>query len=190
MKTIFIKSLFLMLVPLLFFACKSEKENDLQKVALKGKVKSVREISYEAWGNADTLVQGDILDNQGTENSYIQYNKKGFITDIYKYDKENQIKYKWHFYYDKKQTKQLSAKRYEAKDFQQDSTYYIYDKKDRPIEYVHCNEKGEIQKRILSKYDKNNNIVEEKVLSAENLLDKITKFKYKKNKLVEGKSYD
>ncbi len=175
---------------MVFFACADKKENDLQKTFLKGHVKSVREISYEAWGNADTLVQGEVIDNQGAENTYTLYNKKGYITDIYKYDRENEIKYKWHFYYDKKQTKQLSAKRYEAKDFQQDSTYYLYDKKIRTIEYVRCDEKGEIKSRILSEYDKKGNVIEEKMLNKDNLLEKITKFKYKKNKLTEGRSYD
>lgn len=184
-------NLFYVIACIIFFlACSDGKENDLQKTALKGNIKSIREISYEAWGSADSLIQGGIIDNQGAENSYTIYNKKGYVTDIYKYDSENEIKYKWHFYYDKKQTKQLAAKRYEARDFQQDSTYYIYDKNGRAKEYVHCNENGEIKRRIIFKYDKKGNRVEERALNGNNLLEKITKCKYKKNKLVEGKNYD
>lgn len=174
----------------LLFSCTNKTESDLQKAELKGKIKAIREISYEAFGTADTLVKGNIIDNQGAENSYTLYNEQGNIVSLIKYDKDNAVKYKWRFYYDKKGKRQISAKRYEAKDFEEDSTSYVYDKKGNPIEYIHYSSDGKIKTRSVSKFNKKGNMIEEKVFDEKNLLKKSSKFRYKKTKLVEGKSFD
>lgn len=185
-----INTILLIFLSVIVFSCSKERENDLQKTGLKGNIKAIREISYEAFGSADTLVKGDIIDNQGAENSYTLYNTKGNITDLIKYDNENSIKYKWRFHYDKKGVQQLSGKRYEAKDSEEDSSAYIYDKKKNPVEYIHYDSDGNIKTRTVSKFGKQGNVTEEKVFDDKNLLKKTSKFKYKKNKLVEGRSFD
>jgi len=174
----------------LLFSCTTKRENDLQRAELKGKIKAIREISYNAIGNADTLVKGDIIDEQGAENYYTRYNEQGNIISLIKYDKDNAVKYKWRFHYDKKGRRQISAKRYEAQDFEEDSTSYVYDKKGNPIEYIHYSSDGKIKTRSVSKFNKKGNMIEEKVFDEKNLLKKSSKFRYKKNKLIEGQSFD
>lgn len=171
-------------------SCTDKKENDLDTTGLKGNVRYIREISYEAFGNADTLVQGGIIDRQGSENSFTSYNEKGYITDIVKYDQNNEVKYKWRFHYEKNGTKQISAKRYQAKDGQNDSTSYSYDKHGNATLYIRYDQDGKIKNRTLSDYNKNGKVVAEKVFSWDNLVQRSASFKYKKGKLIEGKSYD
>lgn len=174
----------------LLFSCTTKRENDLQRAELKGKIKAIREISYNAIGNADTLVKGDIIDEQGAENYYTRYNEQGNIISLIKYDKDNAVKYKWRFHYDKKGRRQISAKCYEAQDIEEDSTSYVYDKKGNPVEYIHYTTDGKIKFRTVSKFNKKGNMVEEKVFDDKNLLKKSSKFRYKKNKLIEGQSFD
>ncbi|MBR1770216.1 MAG: hypothetical protein IJ748_07160 [Bacteroidales bacterium] len=189
MMTRLIKIIFLISV-VSFFSCSQKRETDLQKTGLKGNVKSIREITYAAFGTADTLIQGEITDNLSNENTYTVYNPQGFITDVFKYDKNNIIKYKWKFYYDDGGEKQLSGKRYEALDMEEDSTAYVYDKKGNPVEYLYYYADGSLKFKILSKFDKKGNLTEEKQLDEKNLVKQISKFKYSGGNLTEGRSYD
>lgn len=189
MKNLF-KYLLLVIGVVLYCSCTSNIKTDLEKAGLKGKIKSIREISYEAFGSADTLVQGEILANKDNANCFTTFNEKGFIVSLTNYDIDNEKESYWIFYYNKDGDKQLSGAFYDRHNYKLDSTHYTYNKKGLPTEYTHYNSDNFVRNKILSSFDRKGNIIEEKVINPDNSIESISRFKYHKNLLVEGKVFD
>jgi hypothetical protein len=110
------------------FSCKTRNENsDWVKLNLNGKVKSIREISYNAFekfGEAKKTKRGrrysweyDTLfifnkfgqftekylfnsDDSAVGKFIYSYDNTRFVKKIIKYDSTNKVEYSWHFYYD------------------------------------------------------------------------------------------
>ena len=171
----------------LFASCTTKQKPDTENVGLKGKVKSVREVSYEAFGSADTLVQGEIVVTEESPNCYITYNPQGYISTITTYDIDNQEETSWLYHYDKKGTKLQSAVFFLVGHVLKDSVVYLYEK-NRAVELVHYNDEQEIVKRNHRKF-KQGNIIEERILTPDNSVEQISKYIYKKGRLIEGQVY-
>ena len=84
-------------------SCKqSEKKNDLTKENLKGKVKSIKETTYEAVEKFGQIEKSDVL----YDRSYFTiYNEKGNIIEKNHYEFDGRLGYKVTYKYDKKGNK-------------------------------------------------------------------------------------
>lgn len=173
---------------LLFVGC-NKRYSDIETAGLKGKVKSVREITYQAIGNQDTLVKGDIVMAEDIPNYYITYNEFGNTLDMFSYDNSNELLFRWHYTYDK-DNQTLSAIYMDKYNEVLDSTYYVYDDKGNEKEYYHYDADGNLCYKMLQSYDRKGNCMEQKSINVENLIIRDTKCKYKGKNLVEDASYD
>ncbi len=171
-----------------FQSC-SHKPNELETAGLKGKVKSIREISYQAFGNTDTIIKGEIVMNQDLKNYFATYNIDGNMTSIVNYDNlGNQID-KWIFRYNNKGLT-LGGNFYANDNTLLDSTTYIYDSEGNVIEYYHYDSDGRLKSKTINTYDEKGNVIESKIYDSNNLLFRINKYKYKKRNLIEDVSLD
>ena len=181
-----------LITALLIFAglvCSCEKkQNDLQQAGIKANVKSIREITYLAVGDKDTIVQGERVTGEGLNNYYATYNKDGYLTKIENYDNMGEIVDSWKFFFDDK-GEALGSNYYARDGSLMDSTYYVLDKNGNIIEYYHYTAEGKLKNKILSSYHKHN-IVEEKFFDNENVLLTTSYCKYKKGLLIEDSLID
>jgi len=161
MKTQF-KTIIVGLFLILFFVgCKSEKtENDLTKANLKGKVKSVKEISYYT---KDKF--GEAIKDEKYQQIEFYFNEQGYITE----KTERNFKtsgYSFSSY--KKETLKYNqqnniVEKYIYNDVLGETTSiitYQYDENENLIEEKQSDENGKLWSRSIFKYDKNNNQIE------------------------------
>ncbi len=155
------------------------KKNDLQEANLKGKVKSVREIDYEAIQEAGQIKKGKVLEGAESEVSNVltNYNEKGYVVDkeyynfgysfkiSYKYDAEGSMVEENHYNSDSKLEYQIL---YE----------YKYDEKGNVVEQIEKGSESKTNRRITYGYDDKGNLVEEKWYYADGTLSWHVTYRY------------
>ena len=155
---------------------KSTQKNDLAELKLKGKVKSIRKIPYEAVEKFGEVVKGDVLDRFG-ENLQITFNDKGNQIEENWFNSDGSLYFKYTYKYDDKGNK------IELNSFNSDGSLsfkstYKYDDKGNKIESNSFNSDGSLDSKYTYKYDDKGNIIEENsFISDVNLADKYT-YKY------------
>jgi YD repeat-containing protein len=135
-----------------------KKKTSLEKVGLKGKVKSIRAIEYDVVFNRFGNIMKGSIKSYGT-NYLWKYNEKG-----------NMIEY--HLFLDKYIYKYI----------------YKYDKNDNLIEENEYNLDGSLDSKNTYKYDDKGNLVEKNEYDADGNLDDKDTYKYKyddKGNLIE-----
>ena len=209
------KVLTIVLAMLCLASCeKSTQKNDLAELKLNGKVKSIREIPYEAVEKFGEVVRGDALAILG-ENQQITFNDKGnkieenwfnsdgslFSKYTYKYDdKGNKIEqnsfnpdgslsFKSTYKYDDKGNK-IESNSFNS-DGSLDSKYtYKYDDKGNEIERNIFNPDGRLSFKLTYKYDDKGNIIEENSFNLDGSLDSKYTYKYDdKGNIIEENSF-
>ena len=145
------KVLTIVLAMLCLASCeKSTQKNDLAELKLNGKIKSIREIPYEAVEKFGEVVKGDALDRFG-KNLQITFNEKGNKLEENSFNPYGSLFSKY---------------------------TYKYDDKGNQIEKNSFNSDGSLDSKYTYKYDDKGNIIEENsFISDVNLDDKYT-YKY------------
>ncbi|MBP3254166.1 MAG: hypothetical protein J6M30_06640 [Bacteroidales bacterium] len=166
----------------------SSKKNELEQAGLKGNVKSLREITYQAVGNNDTVVKGDVVMAEDIKNYYAEYNRSGNMQQLINYDNNNEQSSRWIFFYDA-DGKALGGNYYHADGTLLDSTYYVYDRRGNITEYYHYLADGKLKSKIFSDHDRRGNVVSERFITPDNITERTTKCKYSGNNLTEDQSY-
>lgn len=172
---------------LLLYSC-NKKLSDRQTAGLKGNILSLREISYQAFGNQDTLVKGEIVMSEDIQNYYVTYNQAGNITNMYTYDNTNALIFHWRYTYDKN-NQTLSAILIDKDNEILDSTYYVYDSKGNNKEYYHYDSQGKLTYKLLEKHDRKGNCTQQKLIDSDNLIKQYTNCYYKGKNLVCDSSF-
>lgn len=154
----------LFIVLILSFSSENKQQNDLERSNLKGKVKTLRQISYHAIDKFGEITKGDI-DGSGIlapGEYYNKYNDKGFLTEsIAKYFDGDTLIFQEIYTYD--------GYGNEIEIYQSNSEGEIgkethkYDDKGNPIELnrYYPVDSLEATWRYTYKYDDNDNIIEE-----------------------------
>ena len=85
----------------LFFSCSENKENDLDKANLKGKVESIYITSFEAIEKFGEVTKGDKKwENEWQFDKELIYNDNGNLIEQNEYDEEGELTNKWKVKYD------------------------------------------------------------------------------------------
>lgn len=79
----------------------NEKKTDLQEANLKGRVKSVREIPYDAVEKFGKVEKGSMR-GFSYDNAYVLYNEQGNIVERNGYNADGSLEYKLTYQYDNK----------------------------------------------------------------------------------------
>ena len=197
------KVLTIVLAMLCLASCeKSTQKNDLAELKLNGKVKSIREIPYEAVEKFGEVAKGDALDIIG-ENLQITFNEKGNKLEENSFNSDGSLNSKYTYKYDDKGNKIESnlfnsdgrfsgmltykyddkGNQIEANSFNSDGSLfskytYKYDDKGNQIEKNYFNSDGRLFYKYTYKYDDKGNKIESNLLNSDvNLDDKYT-YKY------------
>lgn len=152
------------------FASAQNQKNDWQKVNLYGKVKSVREISYQAVEKEGTLEKGAIC-AFGCGNILFSYDKKGASTEKNYYNADGSLDRKIIYEYDKKGNK-IAENVYNSEEKLLSKKQYQYDDKGNKTKELHYNEKGDLEIKEEYQYDKKNNLIEYKEFLGDELISK------------------
>ena len=89
------KVLTIVLAMLCLASCeKSTQKNDLAELKLNGKIKSIREIPYEAVEKFGEVVKGDALDRFG-KNLQITFNEKGNKLEENSFNSDGRLSFKY-----------------------------------------------------------------------------------------------
>lgn len=189
LKTYFTKSLVVLLVLLAIPSCNSDKkENDWDKNNLKGKVKSITEISYEAkdrFGKIEKVSRKrkyDIYDYQK------KFNNEGYLIEKKEFNSDDRLKFI--IKYDD------IGNPIEGNEHISDGSFLkryinIYNDKGVVIEHNNYNSVGKIESKFTFKYDKRGNKIETNEYNSDGNIE--TKYIYKyddKGNKVEKKKYN
>ena len=137
----------------LFFSCSENKENDLDKVNLKGNVKSIYTTSFEAIEKFGEIEKGDKAREFVWDNDIkTYYNDNGNRIEENQYDEEGE----------------LTSKR-----------KYKYDDNGNVIEANQYDEEGELTRKYKYKYDDNGNRIEAKEYDEDGELENESSYEYK-----------
>lgn len=139
------------------------KKNDLQEANLKGKVKSVREIDYEAIQEAGQIKKGKVLEGAESEVSNVltSYNEQGYLVgrEYYNFGYSLKISYKYDAEGSMVEESQYNS---DGKLDSQTLYKYKYDEKGNVVEKVRSDAEGNLDSKITYRYDNKGNLVEEK----------------------------
>ena len=132
---------------------KSEKKNDLTEENLKGKVKSIKETTYEAVDKFGQIEKGDALNNY-----FNIYNEKGNKIEDNSYDSDGNLSSKDTYEYDEKGNN-IERNWYDSDGRLGYKLIYKYDEKGNNIEENWYDSDGSLYEKHTYKYeyDKNNN---------------------------------
>lgn len=170
------------------FAMAQEKKTDVQKENLKGKVKTLSEITYKAHKNNDVLEKQT---EKPLEKKHIIYNNKGYKLEEHKFEAETNGNEKWTYKYDK--NKLVERKRTSDKDIFTIYGKLKYDSQGNKIEEnVYTDYGNEVYiNKYTFKYDSKNNLIEENFYgSGEKIENSITYSYNKKGKEIECNRYN
>lgn len=120
--------------------CGNSKTNDLKTLGLVGKVKSIKEMTYEAVDNGRKLETGKRAAPSWKKDTYRLFDKKGNMVEEYLYRNDGELKYRNTFTYNSNDQK------IEELTFKPDSTlWYKY--------ILKYNTEGHLTEKILTKSD-------------------------------------
>ena len=164
---------------------KSTQKNDLTEEKLKGKVKSIREIPYEAVEKFGEVVKGDALGFG--KNLQITFNEKGNKLEENWFNPDGRLDFKWTYKYDDKGNKiELNSFNHDGS---LDSKFtFKYDDKGNQIEQNWFNPDGRLDFKWTYKYDDKGNQIEENGFNSDGRLSFKSTYKYddKGNKIEEN----
>ena len=129
---------------------KSTQKNDLAELKLNGKVKSIREIPYEAVEKFGEVVKGDALDRFG-ENLQITFNEKGNKLEKNSFNPDGSLSFKHTYKYDDKGN-QIELNFFNPDDNLDFKFTYKYDDKGNEIERNSFNSDGSLFLKYTYKY--------------------------------------
>lgn len=136
---------------------KSEKKNDLTEENLKGKVKSIKENTYEAVEKFGQIEKGDALYDDDAF-PFTIYNEKGNKIEENHYDSDGSLDKKYTYKYDKNNNL-IEENHYYSDGILYSKNTYKYDENGNKIEENWYNSDGSLYEKHTYKYeyDKNNN---------------------------------
>ena len=163
----------------------SEKKNDLTEENLKGKVKSIKETTYEAVDKFGQIEKGDILVDSSAvytdDGRFKIYNEKGNKIEENYYNSNGRLYSKTTYKYDEKGN-MIEDNFYDSDDGSLIyKNTYKYDKKGNKIEEYHYDEDGKFNYKYTYKYDEKGNIIEENHYDSNGRLDSKYTYEYDKN---------
>lgn len=165
-----------------------KEKNDLKKMNLKGKVRSIREFYYKAVEKSGEILKGKIekydFEHRDT---YIIFNNKGNGIEENAYNADGSFAYKWTCKYDNK------GNQIETNDYDSDGKFYKkwiikYKYKWNKIETNVYNSDGSFSHKWILKYDyKGNQIEQNNYRSDGSLVRKwVSKYDDKGNQIEEN----
>ena len=163
----------------------NEFKNDLERLNLKGKVKTLKWTPYEAVEKFGEVTKGEIAIG---ENYSIVFNEEGNMIERKKYLSSGKPYEKYVYKYDSNHN--LIEENYSSYGEFESKTKYKYDDRGKRIEKAEYNSEGSLSGKEVYKYDEKGNKIEIQNIASNG--DKYGKgiFKYnKKNKLVEKNYY-
>ena len=184
-----------------------EKKNDLTEENLKGKVKSIKENTYEAVEKFGKIEKGNVFYDGFSSPSTIIYNEKrdkieqnNYNSDsrldsktTYKYDEkgnnieknnyysDGRLSYKYTYKYDEKGNN-IEKNNYYSDGSLNYKTTYKYDEKGNMIEANFYNSDGSLSFKLTYKYDEKGNMIEATYYNSDGRLDSKTTYKYEYDK--------
>jgi hypothetical protein len=147
--------------------------NDLAKLKLTGKVKSLREIKFKAEEKFGEIQSEDIVGK-----NVLVFNEKGNKIEECQYDADDSLDHKYTYKYDDKGNviEMCSFNSYDSLKFK---NTYRYDDKGNKVEENAYNANGSLNYKFTHKYDEKGNEIEECDYKSDGSLD--YKFTYKYN---------
>ena len=128
---------------------KSTQKNDLAELKLNGKIKSIREIPYEAVEKFGEVVKGDALGGFG--NLQITFNEKGNKLEENSFNLDGSLFSKYTYKYDDKGNK-LEENFFNSDGSLSSKYTYKYDDKGNQIEENSFNSDGNLDDKYTYKY--------------------------------------
>ena len=160
-------------------SCKqSEKKNDLTEENLKGKVKSIKEITYEAVEKFGQIEKGNVL---YCLSYFTIYNEKGNKIEKNHYEFDGRLDYKVTYKYDENGNK-IEKNDYDSDGSLDSKTTYKYDEKGNIIEINNYNSDGSLYSKHTYKYDEKGNIIEINNYNSDGRLKNTYTYKYEYDK--------
>ena len=164
----------------------SKKKNDLTEENLKGKVKSIKETTYEAVDKFGQIEKGNVFYDRFSLlfNSpfTIIYNEKGNKIEKNYYNSDGSLKSKTTYKYDKKGNN-IEENTYDSDSRLNFKATYKYNEKGNIIEKNYYDSDGRLNFKATYKYDKKGNNIEYNICYSDGSLDKTTyKYKYEYDK--------
>mgnify|MGYP007006686315 CR=1 FL=1 len=184
----------LFIVLILSFSSENKQQNDLERANLKGKVKTLRQISYHTIDKFGEITKGAI-DGPGIlapDEYYNKYNVKGFIIErVERYfgDGDSLILEQIYKYDDKGNEIEINQS---APNGERGKETFKYDDKGNPIELntYYPIDSLEMSYRYTYKYDDKDNIIEETIYTNGSLEGRLVTYKYDdKDNLTEVSVY-
>lgn len=160
-------------------------KNDVEDKSLKGKVKSLREISYYIINKISSVEKKSIIDGK---NVLMLFNKEGYFTETTSYNIDNSIKHKNIYTYNNKK-RHTETKRVDEKGILLTKYIPIYNEKGQKIEYYHYNPKGEVTQKSTFSYDEKGNLINKTTFDAKGEKLHEDNLKYNNNNLFIGNSF-
>ena len=171
------KVLTIVLAMLCLASCeKSTQKNDLAELKLKGKIKSIREIPYEAVEKFGEVVKGDALDGFG-ENLQITFNEKGNKLEENFFNSDGSLNSKYTYKYDDKGNK-IELNSFNSDGRLSSKLTYKYDDKGNIIELNSFNPDGKLDFKLTYKYDDKGNQIESNYFNSDGSLNSKYTYKY------------
>lgn len=186
-KSINAKNIVLTIITLFsVFASAQNQKNDLQKVNLYGKVKSIREISYQAVEKNGNIEKENIISDK-----IISFNEKGYTAEIilHYFAPEPLILSKTIFKYNL-QDVLIEEDEYDSDGNFFEKTKYLYDEKNNVIAIEWFNSEGKFKSKYIYKYDENGNEIERWYHYHTEKPFLVNRFQYDAhNRLIEFRKY-
>ena len=159
--------------------------NDLTKKKLKGKVKSIKETTYQAVEKFGQIEKGDVLVDSSavyTDDGHFKiYNEKGNKIEENYYNSNGRLYSKTTYKYDEKGN-MIEDNFYDSDDGSLIyKNTYKYDEKGNKIEEYHYDEDGKFNYKYTYKYDEKGNNIEKNNYDSNGRLDSKYTYEYDKN---------
>ena len=158
-----------------------EKKNDLTEENLKGKVKSIKENTYEAVEKFGKIEKGNVFYDGFSSPSTIIYNEKRDKIEQNNYNSDSRLDSKTTYKYDEKGNN-IEKNNYYSDGSLNYKTTYKYDEKGNMIEANFYNSDGSLSFKLTYKYDEKGNMIEATYYNSDGRLDSKTTYKYEYDK--------
>ena len=161
----------LSLTIILFSSCSTDDgvKNDLNEMNLNGKVKSIREYSYEAVEKFGEISKGNRISEISGSDEYILFNDKGNNIERNIYNSDGNLDKKWTYKYDDKGNK-IEVNGYNSDGSLDNKLTFNYDDKGNSIEVNVYNSDGSLNEKRTYKYDDKGNKIEENWYNSDSSL--------------------
>ena len=155
-----------------------EIKNDLEEMSLKGKVKSIKEISYKIFHQKGKYIKSEKgrEDNSGND-KLTSFNINGNITVDIDYDSNENITSKVIYKYDSKGHK-IEGVLYNSNGNIVSKSIYKNDINGNVIEYINYNPNKSINNRVTYEYDDRGNKIKDEMYLRENHKYGLFTYKY------------